>query len=809
MNKKKLCDGIAVICMLCILCVVPKQTAYAKENKIVQIALGESTTMALDSGGSLWAWGKIQLGDIFSHEETKPIKVMDGVKYVDGSGEHFAIIKKDGSLWHGGAIYKCSTNSTLSFANSKFTKIMTNVKSVSVYNDALMAVKKDGSLWSWGHNKDGKLADGTTKNHTKPVQVMKNVKAVDIGYRHTVILKKDGSVWCVGANYFGQLGCGNYRGSLKPKAIKVMDNAKEICAGILNSAAIKKDGSLWVWGYGPVGDGVGESRNIPTQVMSHVTGVSLGRYKMAVTSDGSLWCWGEYSCGDWPDGKTGPHWTPVKVMKNVYRGLSAGNVNTNGSYTSIYSAVIKKDGSVWTWGDNSSGQLGVGDTKNRSTPTEVVIQTYKITYKAGKGKGAPASQKKKFGKALTLSRQKPTRAGYIFKGWAVKNGGKAVYQPGGKYTSDQNITLYAVWQKKKKEQKIDGKSTFERVYKKNDTFKLGVSAKGKLKYTSSNKGVISVSSKGTVTVKGYGKATITVTAAATGSYKKSTKKISVVIRPPKSRIKSFVSDAAAAAKVIWKKDGKASGYQIQYADNKKFSNSSSLIVNSKNTNQAVFKNLKKGQRYYVRVRSFKSLKGSRLYGAWSKARSVVIKVEVKKQTINVKKKLTKEYKKNGTFRLNAEAKGKLTYSSSNKSVAVVSDNGTVTMKGCGTSVITITASDTLKYKKAKVQVKITLIPQQIKSVSVTSTQAGTIRINWKKDSSFSGIQIQMSKNKDFNNLANVRQGQMDKTALKKSNAVLSGFAGKSVWYIRLRGFSTARGENIYGKWTKPARVKVK
>ncbi len=71
---------------------------------------------------------------------------------------------------------------------------------------------------------------------------------------------------------------------------------------------------------------------------------------------------------------------------------------------------------------------------------------YTISYNANGGSGAPASQTKTYGTALTLSSTRPTRTGYAFQGWATSaSATSAAYQPGGSYTSNSAATLYAVW----------------------------------------------------------------------------------------------------------------------------------------------------------------------------------------------------------------------------------------------------------------------------------------------------------------------------------------------------------------------------
>lgn len=83
-----------------------------------------------------------------------------------------------------------------------------------------------------------------------------------------------------------------------------------------------------------------------------------------------------------------------------------------------------------------------GATMTVSVPA---LASHKVTYNANGGTGAPGAQTKWYGEILTLSTAKPTRANYVFQGWSRSSNGAVAYQPGAKYGSDTNMTLYAVW----------------------------------------------------------------------------------------------------------------------------------------------------------------------------------------------------------------------------------------------------------------------------------------------------------------------------------------------------------------------------
>lgn len=149
---------------------------------------------------------------------------------------------------------------------------------------------------------------------------------------------------------------------------------------------------------------------------------------------------------------------------------------------------------------------------------------------------------------------------------------------------------------------------------------------GKLYYKSSDTSVATVSKDGLVTVKKTGKATITVTAGPTSKYASASKKVSVAVTPPKEKITSVTSPASGKVKVTWKKFPNANGYQVQAALDKDFTKDKRSIVlkGSSNTGRTITGMLR-GKTYYVRVRAYKTVDGSKIYGSFSDIKSVVIK----------------------------------------------------------------------------------------------------------------------------------------------------------------------------------------
>ncbi|MCB6994382.1 CAP domain-containing protein [bacterium 210820-DFI.6.37] len=174
----------------------------------------------------------------------------------------------------------------------------------------------------------------------------------------------------------------------------------------------------------------------------------------------------------------------------------------------------------------------------------------------------------------------------------------------------------------KKNQTISAKS-YTKTYG-DKAFSLGAKAAGTLSYKSSNTSVATVSSAGKVTIKGTGKAVITIT-AKNANYNTPAKQITITVKPKKvSGIK--VKAGKKQMTVTWKKDAKATGYQLTYALNSKFTKSKKNVTISKNkTTKKVIKKLKSGKTYYVKVRAYKKAGSAKLYGSYSAVKKVKVK----------------------------------------------------------------------------------------------------------------------------------------------------------------------------------------
>ena len=144
----------------------------------------------------------------------------------------------------------------------------------------------------------------------------------------------------------------------------------------------------------------------------------------------------------------------VSYDANGGTGAPAAQTKTHGTALTLSSTKPTRTGYTFLgWAASKTAtsaqyQPGGSYTANAAVTLYAVWKEndYKVSYDANGGTGAPAAQTKKHGMALTLSSTKPTRTGYMFLGWAAsKTATSAQYQPGGSYTANAAVTLYAVW----------------------------------------------------------------------------------------------------------------------------------------------------------------------------------------------------------------------------------------------------------------------------------------------------------------------------------------------------------------------------
>ncbi|MBW4361941.1 RCC1 domain-containing protein [Flavobacterium taihuense] len=330
---------------------------------------GSSHSVAIQSDGSLWAWGVNndgELGDGTYEQRNSPVQIQVGTtwKKVSVGRDHTLAIKSDGTLWAWGSNNDRQLNTDLVVRNLN-TPLQIGTANdwefVSTGSFKCFAIKKDGSLWAWGSNVGGSLGVGVDDPIvTNVTQVgTSKWKYISGGERHTLGIQTDGSLWAWGGNNRGELGNGGTELYTNlPVKIGNASNWISVSASFDFSLALKSDGTIWGWGKndgGQLGIGNKEDVNKPIQIGKDANWKSLAAgfvSAVGVKNDGTLWVWGG-----------GINSIPTRKGTDVNWDFA-----TSGWY---YVAAIKKDSGLWTWGYNFLGQLGDGTIIDKDSPTYI------------------------------------------------------------------------------------------------------------------------------------------------------------------------------------------------------------------------------------------------------------------------------------------------------------------------------------------------------------------------------------------------------------------------------------------------------
>lgn len=170
-----------------------------------------------------------------------------------------------------------------------------------------------------------------------------------------------------------------------------------------------------------------------------------------------VWFWSKYSVSDTDNtfyydnlstagsATTNRGSVPINTSVDGEPGWSIFNQQILGSYSYVYTRGTSANTRYLRANLMNVDHIN-GNMTATSSVTVPKLASYTISYNANGGSGAPSSQTKWYGKNLILSSTKPTRTGYIFKGWATSASGSISYSQGESYTANSSVTLYAIWQ---------------------------------------------------------------------------------------------------------------------------------------------------------------------------------------------------------------------------------------------------------------------------------------------------------------------------------------------------------------------------
>jgi alpha-tubulin suppressor-like RCC1 family protein len=242
-----------------------------------------------------------------------------------------------------------------------------------------LGLRADGTILAWGSNASGQLGDGTIASKSVPTLVTgsSNFVSVATGFSTSFGIRADGTAWAWGNNGNFQLGNNNSAilNASSPIQVAGVGSYIQISGGENHVLALRNDGSAWSWGQnnnGQLGNNATVAQSSPVQVVGGHSFIQVSAagavttVSYALKANGEAWAWGQNLSGQLGIGTTTPSSTssPVPVIggHSFIRiiGMSNG------------AAALKANGEVWAWGSNVAGQLGDGTATIRSSPVQVI-----------------------------------------------------------------------------------------------------------------------------------------------------------------------------------------------------------------------------------------------------------------------------------------------------------------------------------------------------------------------------------------------------------------------------------------------------
>ena len=343
---------------------------------------GAATSIDLSNGNLIYATQSASTTVSFANTENGNVYF---IRTKDDTSTARTITWPDRIKWDGG------TEPTLIQDNPRSTDaqvflLVTRDMGVTWYGKEVVNIDPQTfSMFTWGGNNHGQLGgndDEQQNRKSSPTQVGTNTnwKYGQFGYAKNGMLfasatKTDGTLWSWGYGVNGNLGHNDRNSRSSPTQIPGTTWNRSTGAGEDNMLATKTDGTLWVWGSNsysaPLGLNHRDGRSSPTQLpgtwgTSELSICGYNYWTAGIKADGTLWTWGNNTFGQLGHNLSNP---------NKYSSPTQVGTDTNWlklSHSGSYSmGCIKTDGTLWAWGDNTQGQLGQNNKTRRSSPTQI------------------------------------------------------------------------------------------------------------------------------------------------------------------------------------------------------------------------------------------------------------------------------------------------------------------------------------------------------------------------------------------------------------------------------------------------------
>ncbi|OJW05461.1 MAG: hypothetical protein BGO39_15875 [Chloroflexi bacterium 54-19] len=379
---------------------------------MTNLAAGNLYSLGFGSDGTLYSWGGNYINQLgnggYWNRPAEPYKLLSPlpVQLPTGVAAGFHFVSAKAGLQFGlalgsdGNLYAWGENSTYQLgggtdygSNSHPAKVLlppgagngfkfTAISAGAVHN---LGLGNDGVVYAWGHGYNGELGNGVNLDLNLPFPVSTGsplFQAISAGNEFSLGLTTGGALYAWGHDYYNELGNGDGGEKSSPSPVDVSGlpgglTFSAISAGDRFSLALASNNNVYSWGQngsGQLGNGTTNVSKTPGAVSNpvgvHFVAIAAGaKHALAKGSDGKLYSWGDNSHGELGNGNTTNRPSPAAVPAPT--GASGSFNYTDFSAGNLFSLALGNDGKLYAWGFNAYGQLGNGNTTDSSRPVQV------------------------------------------------------------------------------------------------------------------------------------------------------------------------------------------------------------------------------------------------------------------------------------------------------------------------------------------------------------------------------------------------------------------------------------------------------
>jgi alpha-tubulin suppressor-like RCC1 family protein len=356
--------------------------------KVVQVDAGNGHSCVLYSEGNIKCVGSIQrlgngsndFGNITSWADATEVSGISNATQMSSNESGSCARLSDGTVkcWGqylpGDATY---------YRTPQAITGITNAVNVQVGSVHIAIRTADGYIKSFGLNPDGRIGDNSIIQRSPTVSVLSipdTYQVIDhaAGSANTCAVTSTGGVLCWGDNIRKQVAFTGDVDFRVPTLVTGISDAIQVTSGSQFSCALSSDGVIKCWGYshdaqvsGTTSNGSEVRQIVITgwQPIADFVAVDSGAaHSCAIKTNKTVYCWGNNQFG-----QVGPGHNDSQYEYFVTPAVNLTDVNqiSTGSYSTM---ALTSTGNVYVWGINSNGQLGLGDTSIRTSPTNINIQ---------------------------------------------------------------------------------------------------------------------------------------------------------------------------------------------------------------------------------------------------------------------------------------------------------------------------------------------------------------------------------------------------------------------------------------------------